>query len=126
MRRPTTALDRGDHRGRPDGLDRLGPAIAPPGLVAGSVGGRLSGLVGDRFNETPSIYGATSTRGARYLMRNGLDYLNYQQFERALKFLRCRGTSEGADRPRATHAEAGHQAPRMACEPRPMWDPPTR
>ncbi len=37
---------------------------------------------------TPSLYGAAGTRGARYLMRNGLDYLNYQQFERALKFLR--------------------------------------
>jgi hypothetical protein len=27
-------------------------------------------------------------RGARYLMRNGLDYLKYQQYERALAFLR--------------------------------------
>ena len=30
----------------------------------------------------------TATRGVRYLLRNGLDYLNYQQYERALKFLR--------------------------------------
>jgi hypothetical protein len=30
----------------------------------------------------------TATRGARYLLRNGLDYVNYQQYERALKFLR--------------------------------------
>jgi len=30
----------------------------------------------------------SATRGARYLLRNGLDYLNYQQYERALKFLR--------------------------------------
>ena len=29
-----------------------------------------------------------ATRGARYLLRNGLDYLGYQQYERALKFLR--------------------------------------
>lgn len=28
------------------------------------------------------------TRGARYLLRNGLDYLSYQQYDRALKFLR--------------------------------------
>ena len=30
----------------------------------------------------------TATRGPRYLLRNGLDYLSYQQYERALKFLR--------------------------------------
>ena len=34
------------------------------------------------------VYGMSATRGARYLLRNGLDYLDYQQFERALKFLR--------------------------------------
>ena len=34
------------------------------------------------------VYGMSATRGARYLLRNGLDYLNYQQYERALKFLR--------------------------------------
>jgi hypothetical protein len=35
-----------------------------------------------------SVYGMTPSRGARHLLRNGLDYLNYQQYERALKFLR--------------------------------------
>jgi hypothetical protein len=34
------------------------------------------------------IYGLSVTRGARYLLRNGLDYLNYKEYERALKFLR--------------------------------------
>ncbi len=34
------------------------------------------------------VYGMTVTRGARYLLRNGLDYLNYKEYERALKFLR--------------------------------------
>jgi len=34
------------------------------------------------------LYGMTATRGARYLLHNGLDYLDYQQYERALKFLR--------------------------------------
>jgi hypothetical protein len=34
------------------------------------------------------LYGMTATRGARYLLRNGLDYLSYQQYDRALKFLR--------------------------------------
>ena len=34
------------------------------------------------------VYGMMVTRGARYLLRNGLDYLNYKEYERALKFLR--------------------------------------
>ena len=34
------------------------------------------------------IYGMSNTRGARYLLRNGLDYLNYREYERALRFLR--------------------------------------
>jgi len=35
-----------------------------------------------------TLFGMTAMRGVRYLLRNGLDYLNYQQYERALKFLR--------------------------------------
>ena len=38
--------------------------------------------------DTAPLYGAASARGARYLLRNGLDYLNYQQYERGLRFLR--------------------------------------
>jgi hypothetical protein len=34
------------------------------------------------------VYGMTVTRSARVLLRNGLDYLSYQQYDRALKFLR--------------------------------------
>ena len=34
------------------------------------------------------IIGMAATRGARYLLRNGLDYINYQEYERALKYLR--------------------------------------
>ena len=34
------------------------------------------------------LYGMTVTRSARVLLRNGLDYLSYQQYDRALKFLR--------------------------------------
>jgi hypothetical protein len=34
------------------------------------------------------LYGASASRGARYLLRNGLDYLSYQEYERSLKFLR--------------------------------------
>src|SRR5262245_26207167 len=57
-----------------------------PGSGAGSRGG--SGASGASATEPASPYGAASTRGARYLLRNGLDYLQYQQYERALKFLR--------------------------------------
>ena len=34
------------------------------------------------------IVGMAATRGARYLLRNGLDYINYQEYERALKYFR--------------------------------------
>ena len=34
------------------------------------------------------IVGMAATRGARYLLRNGLDYISYQEYERALKYLR--------------------------------------
>ncbi|MFI5454346.1 MAG: hypothetical protein ACHRXM_02745 [Isosphaerales bacterium] len=43
------------------------------------------------------LYGMTATRGVRYLLRNGLDYLNYQQYERALKFLREAETRQKAN-----------------------------
>ena len=38
--------------------------------------------------ESAPLYGMTTSRGARYLLRNGLDYLSYQQYDRSLKFLR--------------------------------------
>ena len=41
------------------------------------------------------VYGVAVTRGARYLMRNGLDYLNYREYDRALKFLREAETRKG-------------------------------
>ncbi|AGA31572.1 hypothetical protein [Singulisphaera acidiphila] len=37
---------------------------------------------------TASIPGMTTSRGARYLLRNGWDYLKYQEYERALNFFR--------------------------------------
>ncbi|HLH29254.1 MAG TPA: hypothetical protein VKW77_10075, partial [Acidimicrobiales bacterium] len=43
---------------------------------------------GGAASEPASLYGAAGNRGARHLLRNGLDYLQYQQYERALKFLR--------------------------------------
>ena len=61
----------------------LGPA-APAAGVAPRAGSGAS----EEPSEPASMYGASGTRGARYLLRNGLDYLQYQQYERALKFLR--------------------------------------
>ncbi len=34
------------------------------------------------------LVGMAAARGARYLLRNGIDYINYQEYERALKYLR--------------------------------------
>jgi hypothetical protein len=39
-------------------------------------------------NTPDPIFGMAMSRGARYLMRNGLDYIDYQEYDRALKFLR--------------------------------------
>jgi hypothetical protein len=41
-----------------------------------------------RKHVSDPVYGMSSTRGARHLLRNGLDYLNYGEYQRALKFLR--------------------------------------
>ena len=60
----------------PDDAPSAGASAAKtaPGTAAEAANGQL--------------YGMSVTRGARYLMRNGLDYLSYQQYDRALKFLR--------------------------------------
>ena len=52
-----------------------------------SSGGGALGRVADGRIPAP-LYGAGNWRGGRYLLRNGLDYLQYQQYERALRFLR--------------------------------------
>ncbi len=54
-----------------------------PGRGPGSGSSGASGSAAE-----PPLYGAAGTRGARYLLRNGLDYIQYQQYERALKYLR--------------------------------------
>src|SRR5262249_15357834 len=58
------------------GAQRGGSAASAPANGPGSA------------TDVSSFYGTGSTRGARYLLRNGLDYLGYQQYERALKYLR--------------------------------------
>ena len=60
------------------GASRAGSAAPAAAPVPGS--GSVS--------ESSSLFGMAAARGSRYLLRNGLDYLNYQQYERALKFLR--------------------------------------
>ena len=108
-------MDRGDAGGRPDGLDRPGPADSRLGRDAA---GRVRHVGrGASASEPASMYGASSTRGARYLMRNGLDYLQYQQYERALKFLRdAEAKQKELTAPRAAGAQEGDRAaPRPAC-----------
>src|SRR3954462_4085448 len=70
LRRPTSALT----------TAILGTALMVPDLPA---------------QQMPTAGGATTTgsptmlaRGARYLLRNGWDYITYQEYERALGFFR--------------------------------------
>ena len=76
----------GDPWGRLDGLNGLGSTVAR----VRSCGAYCDPPIRRRRTESAqsTVYGMTAARGARYLLRNGLDYLNYQQYERALKFLR--------------------------------------
>ena len=50
--------------------------------------GRTAKAGQTRPSPDDQVYGVAVTRGARYLLRNGLDYVNYREYERALKFLR--------------------------------------
>ena len=59
----------------------------PAGTVRGGTTRPNDGTAANQAANS-TLYGMTTTRSARYLLRNGLDYLNYQQYERALKFLR--------------------------------------
>ena len=63
---------------------------------------------------TDPIVGMAATRGARYLLRNGLDYINYQEYERALKYLREAETrqKELSNSERLTLKQAIEQAQR--------------
>ncbi len=42
----------------------------------------------DSADDADPSFGMAAARGARYLLRNGLDYIDYQEYERALKYLR--------------------------------------
>jgi hypothetical protein len=64
-----------------------GPAGALPVDQFASSNSKVEGTSVRKSVGDP-VYGMSSTRGARYLLRNGLDYLNYGEYQRALKFLR--------------------------------------
>src|SRR5688500_17095442 len=61
----------------------LGTALSATMLMA-----QQSPPDGGLGTSTDSIPGMTTSRGARYLLRNGWDYLKYQEYERALNFFR--------------------------------------
>ncbi len=80
-------IDHDDPWGRRDGLNGLGPAITPcKSGTADQIRGVRDGH-GERAGCRSPVRDDGHAR-VRYLLRNGLDYLNYQQYERALKFLR--------------------------------------
>jgi hypothetical protein len=56
---------------------------------------RASGPDNDPARSSSAIDPELANRSARYLMRNGIDYLNYQEYTRALRFLRA---AEARDR----------------------------
>jgi hypothetical protein len=62
----------------PDNSPQARPAAAVPPAAPDTANAAASS----------QLYGMSATRGARFLLRNGLDYLNYQEYDRALKFLR--------------------------------------
>ena len=68
------------------------------------------------------LWGMSATRGPRYLLRNGLDYLSYQQYDRALKFLREAEThqKEFNDAEKLALKQGIESAPGAACAMPPM------
>jgi hypothetical protein len=84
LRRTTTAWIAGT----------LGAGLTASIVLAQQLPSSGAGASNASSADTAPLYGAASTRGARYLMRNGLDYLNYQQYDRALRFLREAETHE--------------------------------
>ena len=62
--------------------------VAPDDSPPGGSSATKSNATLDSAAANSQVYGMTVTRSARVLLRNGLDYLSYQQYDRALKFLR--------------------------------------
>ncbi len=51
--------------------------------------GRAPSPTSDTNQAPASLDPMTASRGARYLLRNGLDYINYKEYGRALRYLRA-------------------------------------
>ena len=84
-------IDHGGPWGRLDGLNGPGPAVTPSGRSAASQSvchEDERGAWSATEAVSSQLYGMSVSRGARFLLRNGLDYLSYQQYDRALNFLR--------------------------------------
>ena len=69
MRRPTSALSK---------------AILGTALTAST----LSAQTAPPVAEPPGVSPMAAARGARHLLRNGWDYISYQEYERALAYFR--------------------------------------
>ena len=70
---------------------------------------------------TSQLYGMSATRGARYLLRNGLDYLGYQQYERCAQVSPRGGDpqKELTDAEKRSTQTGYRESPGAACERRP-------
>ena len=65
---------------------------------------------------TDPIVGMAATRGARYLLRNGLDYINYQEYERAPRNIsaRRRPARRSSTTPRGSRSSRRSSGPSAA------------
>src|SRR5262249_14322392 len=103
-------------------------------IPGSGVGPRAGSGASGPSSEPASLYGAAGSRGARYLLRNGLDYLQYQEYDRALKFLRDAEAREKelsvAERQELKRgieqAQAGLRPAAGSTTPHPLTDPPKR
>ncbi len=67
---------------------RRGDSTPPAADSTVTPGGTTAGADSATAESLSSLAGMAATRGARYLLRNGIDYIKYQEYERALKYLR--------------------------------------
>lgn len=67
---------------------RRGDSTPPAADSTVTPGGTTAGADSATAESLSSLAGMAATRGARYLLRNGIDYIKYQEYECALKYLR--------------------------------------
>ena len=66
----------------------LGAALTAPAVSAQQSPTAATATGSNQVAEADPSFGMAAARGARNLLRNGLDYIDYQEFDRALKYLR--------------------------------------